>query len=733
MANKTLTAKVKFDTKSAEASLNRLAKKINDVQKAINKTSSNNSKLTTQINKATTAQNRLNTAVNKTANTTKKIEVANRKAVTSANKLSGAYNSANRSASNLSTTVKRLAGTYLGVMGMKAITGTSDTITSTQNKLNALNGGNKNLTQEQMDKMYVSSNKVRMDYTDMLANASKSMTLAGSAFQGNMDNAIRFQEIMAETYALGGASAPEMSTSMYQMIQALGSGTLQGDELRSVREGAPLAYKAIEEFAQGVYNTEESLKELASQGKITSDMVVAAIMNAGDQIDQQFNETAWTFGSVWNRIKSAAVKAFEPISIQLSEMLNKVAESGIFEKMEQAFWNISKVIQIVFQIIYNAIAWIADNWNWLKYVAIFALTAITAYLLYMGYQAVSTAIQTAIAWTMANGSLLLTIAIIALIIVALIRLAEQSASVCDFIYTLCISLAWAIIGVLAVVLAVYLATGAVMLSVPVLIALCVIGVILVIVAAFVKYTGEIVGGIYGIWEVCKNVCEDIGTFFSNLWNGAKALFWGFIGNVLSGISDLEPAFNAIAKLFGLEGVTLSGLTQSAYDKQASAESKIKDYNGISIADSWNTGYEKGYKKGEAIQDDINSWGDKLKGLGSLDSLGEKLGLNFEGSLLGTDPSNLGVGGSYNTPDELKNIDDNIGKMADSMELSKEDLDYLRKIAEMEWKKEFTTAEIKVDMSNYNNINGESDLDGIVTLLSDKLYEEMNAVANGVYA
>ena len=220
MANKTLTAKVKFDTKSAEASLDKLAKKINNVQNAINKTSKNNTKLTTQINKAATATNRLNTATNKVATTTNKVVSANNKALNSAKKLSGAYNSANRSASNLATTVKRLAATYLGVMGMRATVTTSDNITSTQNKLNALNGGDKNLTQEQMDKMYVSSNKVRMNYSDMLANASKSMTLAGSAFQGNMDNAIRFQEIMAETYALGGASAPEMSNSMYQLLQA---------------------------------------------------------------------------------------------------------------------------------------------------------------------------------------------------------------------------------------------------------------------------------------------------------------------------------------------------------------------------------------------------------------------------------------------------------------------------------------------------------------------------------
>lgn len=729
MANKTLTATVKFETKSAERSLKNLAKKINDVQNAINKASKNNTKFTTQINKATTAQNRLTAAANKTASATEKINTANKKAVNSANQLNRSYNSANRSASNLGTTIKRLAATYLGVMGMKAITSTSDTITSTQNKLNALNGNDKNLTQEQMDKMYVSSSKVRMDYTDMLSNASKSMTLAGGAFQNNMDNAIRFQEIMAETYALGGASAPEMSNSMYQLIQALGSGQLAGDELRAVREGAPLAYQEIEKFAQKTLNSTESLKELASQGKITSDMVVAAVMSAGDEIDKRFEETAWTFGAVWNRIKSAAVKAFEPVSNQLSDMLNRVAESGIFEKMEQAFWNLSKVIQIVFALIESAISWLVDNWNWLKYVVIFALTAIGLYLLYVGYQAVSTAVMMAASWIMANGSLLLTIGIIALIVVALVWLANQCSSVCDFIYQLCVALAWAIVGVLAAVLAVYLATGTIMLSVPTLIALAVIGVLLVIIAAFVKYTGEIVGGIYGIWEVCKNVCQDIGTFFSNLWYGTKAEFWNFIGAVLSGLSDLEPAFNAIAELFGLEGVTLSGIISNVKAREDDARSKIKDYNGISIAESWSTGYEKGYAKGEKIQDSINSWKDKLGGF-SLDGIGEKLGLNFgDGFPSGAE---YNVDGSYTIPDTLGNIEDNTSSIADSMDLNKDDLEYLRKVAEMEWRNEFTTAEIRVDMTNNNTVNSERDLDGIVEYLSDVLRSEMTNVAYGVH-
>ena len=70
--------------------------------------------------------------------------------------------------------------------------------------------------------------------------------------------------------------------------------------------------------------------------------------------------------------------------------------------------------------------------------------------------------------------------------------------------------------------------------------------------------------------------------------------------------------------------------------------------------------------------------------------------------------------------------------AEGIEVTDEDIEYLRKIAEMEWRNEFTTAEIKIDMTNNNTVNGERDLDGIVSYLSDVLREEMTNVAYGVH-
>lgn len=711
MANKQLTARVKLNISDAEQKLKKLNKLFHNLDKVTNSIGDNN-KVEKQLN-------RNEQKVQKIVDKVKSWKTA-QQGVTSATRATDGI------LSSISRKIRNIAATYLGIMGLRGAITTSDTITKTQNKLNNLNGGDFNLTQQQMDQMYTSANKVRMSYADMMANASKSMVLAGDAFGGNMDNAIRFQEIMAESYALGGASAQEMSSSMYQIIQALGSGTLAGDELRSVREGAPLAYREIEKFAQGIYNTTDSLKDMASQGLITSDIVVAAIMNAGDKIDAQFGNTAVTFEQAWDRIKNSAVKAFEPVSIMLNKMLNQAVENGAFEKIEQFFWNLSKVIQVTFKVIEKVITWIVDQWNWLKYVVIFALTMIGLYLMWVAGKAIATAILTMIAWVMMNGMMLATIGIIALIVVALVWLATQCSSVCEFIYNLCIGLAWGIIAVLALVLIAYLATGVVMLSIPTLIALLVVAVLAFLIAIFVKFTGEIIGCVLGIYYAFGAIWTNIQIGWQNMCAGLRAFFWNAIADMLEGCDWLVEGINKIITALGKSPITIGAIRA-----KADAASAQGGQSYVNVGDAWNTGYSKGYAIGQNIQSTINGWSGKLSG--GLNGLGSKLGLDFSKGF----PSGGGVGGGYSLPDDLLNdVADtagNTGSMAKAMDLAEEDLAYLRKVAEMEWKKEYTTASITVDMSNYNNINGETDLDGIVTKLADKLYEEMNIVANGVYA
>lgn len=801
MPNKQLTAAVRLNTTQAERKLANIARAIDRINQAagkqpnlfrkVDRELSKVNKQTKQVDKNTklvaNTTNRLSSLFAKIANLGSNIRSRVQEWATNQRAVTSATRSTNNVLGSIWNRLKGIAATYLGIMGMRAVIQTSDTITSAQNKFNYLNGGDTTATQETMDKMYNSAQKVRMSYTDMMANVSKSMTLAGDSFQGNIDNAIRFQEIMAEAYAIGGASAAEMSSSMYQMIQALGSGRLQGDELRSVREGAPLAYQKIEEFAQGVYNTEKSLKDLASQGKITSDMVVAAIMDAGNKLDSAFAQTKQTFAQTWEQIKNVAKKAFEPVSNMLRDELNKAVDDGLIDKIENVFTTVSKVLQVILKITINVINWIDANWDWIKNLIVVGLLILAGMWLWQAGVAVASAIKTLLAMSKVQWTILIVIAAI-LALVYVFYLWKTGA------IDTCSAIAWAVIIVAAAVALVAMLFGAWPVA---------------IVAAFVAILGlifmfleEVTGYVFAcmamwknvglsvanffvaIWEwlkavwnnfiafivnlgtACGNVLsavwENIGIWWNNICASMKEAFWSFIASCLEGVSKLAPVIEAVASAFGKE-ISISTIASNARGKAAEAAASKKEYvdygaawdagmntrqyqdlggawnKGMNTYDTWQDGwltdaYHEGYAFGGKIKDSINQWGSKYqnKDFSLLDSIGEKLGLDFE-SLFTDKP--LGVSGF--DPNEmlkdLESIDGNTGKMADAMELTQEDLEYLRRIADMEWKKEFTTANITVDMSNYNTINGDGDLDGIVTKLTDKLYEELDYMANGVYA
>ena len=829
MANKQLTATVRLNTTQAEQKLRNIAKAIDALNRA--------------VGKKTNAYNAVNSALTTSVKKTNQVKTATDQWAQSQKQVNNGLKNNNSILSSVGNKLKSLAATYMGIMGTKAVIQTSDTITKAQNKLNNLNGGDANATQEQMDKMYASANKVRMAYTDMLGNASKSMVLAGDAFQGNMDNAIRFQEIMTEAYALGGASNEEMSTSMYQMIQALGAGTLAGDELRSVREGAPLAYKEIEKFAQELYKTDESLKDLAADGLITSEMVVAAIMRSGEAIDEQFENTAMTFENAWDRIKNAAVKAFEPVSNSLRDMLNKAAENGVFEKIEQAFWNLSKALQIAFELISRGVQWTVDNWYWLKYVVGTVLIVIGALLIKTAAIAVWSAIKTATSWLWANKILIvIAIAIMALVWVfqqwknaaidtctaialgiliigaaigivmilcgnfwglLVVLIAAILALVVAFFQEVCYGVAWLAawivnIGSFIWNVVVWLVQG-IASAVAFLFAVIwnIIATIIKIISSAVMFVytliqwvvATIVNAVAGCANVIFAFCQNIGIAFQNAWNGALASFWNFIASCMEGLDWLAKPISAIAELFG-KSFDYEGFTASLRSKADGYSAKQKDYvsltdawvdgshvmrydsmgrnlsdgwNVVSYSDSWtsntwdwfdpaHTGYvdannwgNTAQNWGAGIEDAINEWGSQFqtgtssgKGISStLDDIGKTLGLDFSSMANGF--PNAGNGAydtskAYNNPgnDKLLNgIKDDTASIDKNLDLSEEDLDYLRRIADMEWKKEYTTANIKIEMTNNNNVNSDYDLESLAIGLRDLVEEEMYAVANGV--
>lgn len=98
---------------------------------------------------------------------------------------------------------------------------------------------------------------------------------------------IKFSETFSKMGALAGANATEMSNAMIQLSQGIASGTLRGDELRSVLEQMPKLGRAIAD-AMGIPFA--ALREAASEGQVTSDKVFEAILGKADEVDAMFEK-----------------------------------------------------------------------------------------------------------------------------------------------------------------------------------------------------------------------------------------------------------------------------------------------------------------------------------------------------------------------------------------------------------------------------------------------------------
>ncbi|MFC0245826.1 tape measure protein [Falsochrobactrum ovis] len=112
-------------------------------------------------------------------------------------------------------------------------------------------------------------------------------------------------EIVNKAFKAGGAAASEQAAGILQLAQGLGSGMLQGDELRSVRENAPLLAQAIADYFG---TTIAGLKELGSEGQLTSDKIFQAILAAQGRVEGAFKATNSTIAEGFTMVNNAMIE-----------------------------------------------------------------------------------------------------------------------------------------------------------------------------------------------------------------------------------------------------------------------------------------------------------------------------------------------------------------------------------------------------------------------------------------
>ncbi len=254
-----------------------------------------------------------------------------------------------------------------------------------------------------------------------------------------------------------------------------------------------------------------------------------------------------------------------------------------------------------------------------------------------------------------------------------------------------------------------------------------------VVIQFFKNLGLSVANIaLGIWEALGACAENVQTAFHNSICNVKSFFYGMVSTVLRVVETICEALN---KLPFVE-FDYSGLSQAADDyalKSLKAASEKEEYTSISDAfnrgmdtyDTFKDGWvDDAYREGAAWGDDVTK---KVKSFFVTDKKLEK----EDEKEYDYDPHDLAQSVSMtaaNTDDTAKNT----AKTAGTLSMTGEDLKYLRDMAERDYVNKFTTAEIKVNMTNHNKINKDMDLDGLSAKLCKKIEEDLYASAEGVY-
>ena len=101
---------------------------------------------------------------------------------------------------------------------------------------------------------------------------------------------------------VSGASTGELASGMMQFSQALASGRLNGDELRSIMENMPALAKAI---ATGMGVTVGQIRAMGAEGQLTGDKITKALLGQLPQIKAEFEGLPVTTEQAFTRVGNA--------------------------------------------------------------------------------------------------------------------------------------------------------------------------------------------------------------------------------------------------------------------------------------------------------------------------------------------------------------------------------------------------------------------------------------------
>ncbi len=625
-------------------------------------------------------------------------------------------------ANQLMQTIKGAIAAYATIQTLSAALNLSDQLTSTTARLNLMNDGLQT-TQDLQNMIYLSAERARGSYQATADAVSKLGLMAGDAF-GSSEEIIAFMEQVNKQFTIAGTEAAGIDAAMLQLTQAMGSGVLRGEEYNSILEQAPNIIQAIADYMEV---PKGQLKDMAAEGQITAEIVKAAMFAAADETNTKFESMPKTFSQIWTSFQNTALMAFQPIL----QRMNEIANSEAFQEfVNNAIETLSMVAGIgleIFDLLVGVAGVVADNWSWLSPIIYGVAGALMVYygamLLYNTITGISAAITAAkaLAEKVHAASL------------AMEAGATFTATAAQYGFNaalLACPITWIIILIIALIAIFYAAVAAVNKFAGTSVSAT--GIICGAFMAALAFIGNIFVALWNlvldvfvlIYNLVAEVANFIGNVFTDPIGAVCRLFFGLADTVLGILQALASAIDAVF------GSNLSGAVQGWRDSLGGwvddTFGKGEEIMGKMNADDmklgrfeYGTAWDAGYSFGEGIDESIANFDPS-----------SLFDTNIPGAGDYADLSNYGAGNGLGAG--VNDIAENTGKMADSMDITGEELKYLRDIAEQEAVNRFTTAEIHLSQTNHNMVKSGMDLDGVLSGLDEMLGEAGEIMAEGVH-
>lgn len=630
-------------------------------------------------------------------------------------------------ANALLDTIKGAVAAYVSIQSIGKALDISDELTLTTSRLDMMND-DLQTTQELVNMVYAAAQDARGSFSDMADVVARFGNNAGDAFSSS-EEVVAFADLVQKQMTIAGAGTQEAANAMLQLSQALGSGVLRGDELNSIFEQAPNLIQSIADYLDVPIG---QIREMASEGELSADIVKAAIFASADEINARFEQMPMTWGQVWQSMQNTALIAFQPVLQRLNQIANSDAFQTFVNGAIEAMATLANVILNIFDLVAMVGGFIADNWSVISPIIYGVIAALAVYAAYLGIVK-GMEIASAAATAIMTGAKLLGAAAMVVFTGATWAGATAQMGLNSAMYAC--PIVWIIMLIIALIAIIFAVCSAIARLTG--IANSGFGVItggINVVIQFFKNLGLTVANIaLGIGNAIAALGSNMMTAFHNAISSVQSWFYNLLSTALSVIEGICAALN---KLPFVE-FDYSGISSAADDyaaKAAEAAGNKEDYT--SISDAFNEGFSTfdTFQDGWA-SDAFNAgaaWGDGVADAVSNFSLSDMFG--------GTDipdPQDYTSGfedviASSGMGDNLGDIAGDTGAIKDGLDITEEDLKYLRDIAEQEAVNRFTTAEIKVDMTNNNNINNGMDLDGVVSGLTDAVNEAIETMTEGVH-